>query len=41
MAQFISDNINIDYANIDLFCRVSPDQKEKIVIELKKIDKVF
>jgi len=41
MAQLISENINIDYTSIELFCRVSPDQKEKIVIELKKIDKVF
>lgn len=31
----------IEFKNIDLFCRVSPEQKEIIVNQLKKTGKTF
>lgn len=41
MKQLVEDQKQVDYEKIDLFCRVSPQQKELIVIELKKKGKVF
>jgi len=32
---------DINFCNIDLYCRVSPEQKEIIVNQLKKSGKTF
>jgi len=37
----IKEGVEIDFINIDLYCRVSPEQKEMIVNSLKKSGKTF